>query len=194
MRMTVPDSLVTFDPDNNQITLASPFDQITEEHILKIRDDTTAEVLYDRGNPRNTVSVSAGVITYGYDNAHQAGTDDLQVELEFGYYSPEVVVFSAQALTASGSATSESKVYLAGASTIWLAGIYTGDASSVTIVVSGHIDDDDTGDAIATMTVDSSLKHAKIQVPPGLAYASMEITNNDGVNTCAVTGALIPTW
>lgn len=74
-----------------------------------------------------------------------------------------------------------------GAKIIWLTGTYIGNASSVTITVYGHADEDDNADPIATMTLDSSLKHAKIQVPIGLPFATIGVTNNDLVNPATFT-------
>ncbi|MDD3399061.1 MAG: hypothetical protein PHW93_05640, partial [Candidatus Methanomethylophilaceae archaeon] len=81
-----------------------------------------------------------------------------------------------------------------GASIIWLVGSYTGSASSVTVVVNGYADEDDDADPIATMTLDSSSaenKHAKIQVPAGIPFMTIEAINNDLTNSATFKAILL---
>jgi hypothetical protein len=141
MRLVVPKPLVTFAPATNTITLASPFHQILEVDVLRIRDDTSGEIIYDRGFPRNRISVVGGVITYTYDNAHQAENDDLQVELEFGYYAPKINVFTTQAITASATLSPSSKVYVEGADSIWIDASNAGASTNLTVNVYPYFED-----------------------------------------------------
>jgi len=64
----------------NTITLSSPYNTITEEQIISIRDLTTGDVIYSCEIPiKHTISVSSGVITFTYDNNSIAAGDILQI-------------------------------------------------------------------------------------------------------------------
>lgn len=193
MRLIVPAGLITFNPTAKTITLASPFNQVVESQVLTIRDDTTGENIYERVNPKNPITVAAGVITYTYDSAHQLAADDLQVELEFGYYSPRVVIYSTQAVAAGQTNNSTTKLYVEGAASIWLMASETG-ASGVTINVYPYeTSAANAGACIQTATISATVK-ASTLIETGLPYISLSAINGDGANAASVTAALIITW
>lgn len=197
MRLVVPKPLVTFSPSTNTITLASPFHQILEVDVLRIRDDTSGEILYDRNfNKNNIISVVGGVITYSYNNAHQAANDDLQVELEFGYYAPQINVFSTQAIAASATLSPSSKVYVEGADSIWLDASNAGASTSVTINVYPYLNDGaetPAGAIIHTATISNTVKATNI-VETGMPYIAIGAVNSDAANAASLNAVLKITW
>jgi hypothetical protein len=196
MRLVVPKPLVTFAPSANTITLASPFHQILEVDVLRIRDDTTGEMLYDRSFPRNTISVVAGVITYSYDNAHQAANDDLQVELEFGYYAPQINVFTTQAVAASATLNPSSKVYVEGADSIWIDTSNAGASTNLTVNVYPYLNGDSeavAGAVILPLTISNTVKATSI-IETGMPYIAVGAVNNDASNAASLNAVLKITW
>lgn len=195
MHLNVPASLIHFTPASNTITLDPPFNQITDKDVFRIRDDTTKELIYDRQNLNrdSAISVANGVITYTYDNDHQASNDAVQIELEFGYYAPIISVWAGQSVSASATVNQSSKIYVEGAATIWLKAAETG-ASSVTInVLSYNTSDGPASSAISVATISSSTP-APIIVEVGLPYISLQVINGDAVNAASVTADLVITW
>jgi hypothetical protein len=194
MRLVVPKPLVTFAPSSKTITLASPFHQILEVDVLRIRDDTTHELLYDRTNPKYGISVTGSAITYTYDNSHQAANDDIQIELEFGYYAPNVNVFSTQAIAASATLSPSSKVYVEGAESIWIFASNAGASTSVSVNVYPHVNSDATAGAVVLPLTISNTVQATALVEAGLPYISVGAVNNDSSNAASLNVTLIVTW
>jgi hypothetical protein len=194
MHLIVPSSLVTFTPSSKTITLASPFDQVKEADVLRIRDDTSGEVIYDRHFPRNHITVANGVITYSYDNDHQAAVDDLQVELDFGYYSPKIAVFSAQAIAASATLSPSSRIYVEGAESIWIFANNAGTSTSVSVNVYPYPDSTSAaGSVILPLTISSIIQATSI-IETGLPYISVGAVNADAVNAASLNVTLLITW
>lgn len=194
MRLIVPSNLITFSPSSNTVTLASPFDQIKEADVFKIRDDTSGEVLYNRNSPTYGITVSNGVITYAYDNAHQVYNDDLQVELEFGYYTPKIALFTTQTINASATLSPSSKVYVEGADSIWLDVNNAGASTSLTVNVYPYLSTTaSAGAVIQTATISNTVKATQI-VETGMPYIAVGAVNNDAANAASLNCSLIITW
>lgn len=95
-------------------------------------------------------------------------------------------------IAASGSTTKPDSGFINvdGADFSWLTVSYTGDSSEITAVVYGYADENDNGDPIATMVLNSSNKHGKILVEGGLPFIKLKITNSDSVNAAVVKAIL----
>jgi hypothetical protein len=163
--------------------------------VKRIWDDTTKEMIYDRTNPKYGISVANGaaaVITYTYEKSHQAAGDDLQVELEFGFYAPRILIYDAVSVAAGATNNSATKLYIEGAASVWLMASETG-ASGVTINVNPYESATAAaGAVIASPTISASVSAASI-VETGLPYVSLSAINGDGVNAATVTASLIVT-
>ncbi len=195
MHLNVPPSLITFNPASKTITLGSPFNLINEKDILRIRDETTKEIIYDRGiaSTKITITIANEIITYTYDNDHQNASDDIQVELDFGYYAPRVAVWSNQAVAVGATVNQSSKLYVEGAATIWLIASESG-ASGVTFnVLSFETSNSSASSVIQTGSI-SSISPTPIIVEVGLPYIALQAINQDGSNAASITASLIITW
>jgi hypothetical protein len=162
--------------------------------VLRIRDDTTHELLYDRTNPKYGISVTGGAITYTYDSSHQAANDDIQIELEFGYYAPKINVFTTQAIAASATLSPSSKVYVEGAESIWIFASNAGASTSVSVNVYPYTDSGATAGAVVLPLTISNTVQATAIIETGLPYISIGATNNDGANAASLNVTLIVTW
>jgi hypothetical protein len=194
MRLVVPKPLVTFAPASKTITLASPFNKILEVDVLRIRDDTTSEVIYDRNNPKYGITVTDGIITYTYNSDHQAADDDLQVELEFGYYAPKIAVFTTQAIAASATLSPSSKIYVQGADSIWIFANNAGASTSVSVNVYPYADSTASAGAVVLPLTISNTVQATSIVETGLPYISVGAVNNDASNAASLNVTLVITW
>jgi hypothetical protein len=80
MEIGIPQDNLTFDASANTITMTGYYEDINREQILKIKNLTTGDTMYDSLFPQKyNITVSTGVITYTYDNAGHADTDILQI-------------------------------------------------------------------------------------------------------------------
>lgn len=75
----IPASYITFDASESTITLASPYDTVTVEQVLSIRNLTKNMLLYDcTMTNRSSISIETGVITHTYSGT-MADTDKLMI-------------------------------------------------------------------------------------------------------------------
>ena len=75
----IPATYITFDASAKTITLASPYNTITVEQVLSIRNLTKNMLLYDcTMTNRSSISIDAGVITHTYSGT-MADTDKLMI-------------------------------------------------------------------------------------------------------------------
>ncbi len=84
MQSTLSNSDYSFVASTKKITLASPFDVLDEEQILKITNLTTSAIIYDSTRRTHAISVAAGVITHTYDSTGMANADLLQIIVDTG--------------------------------------------------------------------------------------------------------------
>jgi hypothetical protein len=194
-----------FDASEKTITLGSRYADLTIGQILEIKNLTKQIDIYTSKNPRKRrlrrneagmdISVADGVITF-IETATMEDTDRIQItaDVEENMLSSPEYPFGASGtlIAASGTLTKPDTGFINtdGASIIWLTGKYAGDSESITVIVHGYADEDDNADPIAAMTLDSSMKHAKIQVPTGLPYITIEVTNNSLVAPVIFTAVL----
>lgn len=83
--MIIPGSLYQHNASEQTITLLPPWDTITAEQIIQIRDLTTDKIIYNCTNTNSghpTVSMNGAVITYTYNLSTLANGDKLQIFFE----------------------------------------------------------------------------------------------------------------
>ncbi len=82
MNSIVPAANYTFDASEKTITLSSPYNSMTEEQIVTIRNITKNQLIYDSANTnRGQISITNGVITFTY-NGQMANSDKIQIEVK----------------------------------------------------------------------------------------------------------------
>jgi len=79
MEAVVPAAHYTFDASAKTITCSVPYNVITEEQVLKIRNLTVNEDIYNSAGGTPSISVATGVITYVADNSRHSDTDKFQI-------------------------------------------------------------------------------------------------------------------
>ena len=82
MNSIVPAANYTFDASEKTITLSSPYNLMTEEQIVTIRNITKNQLIYDSANTnRGQISITNGVITFTY-KGQMANSDKIQIEVK----------------------------------------------------------------------------------------------------------------
>ena len=82
MQTILSNSAYMFNASTKKITLASPYDILDEERVLKIVNLTTRDVIYDHDRRTHPISIANGVITHTYDETVMKNTDVLQITVD----------------------------------------------------------------------------------------------------------------
>ncbi|MBC2746199.1 MAG: hypothetical protein HF975_04185 [ANME-2 cluster archaeon] len=102
VQLILDDNLYTFDASTKEITLAAPYNALSEGQVLKIKNLTTHAVIYEAESQRHPISVSGAVITHTYDNTRHSDTDLLQITIDAGGSGSTPVIVEQAEEEASG--------------------------------------------------------------------------------------------
>lgn len=81
MEIIIPAENYTFDASAKTITLFAPYSDITIEQVLKIRNLTCRQNLYDCNIGSPSISIESGIITHTASNKYHNDTDNIQISI-----------------------------------------------------------------------------------------------------------------